>query len=89
MSPAFAEGVDAGLDDVCGCIEVRFADFKVDDALALAFERARLVQDFKGSLGAEPRHPTGKMQFVLGGLRHGEETPEEAKRHIIRPQGRA
>ena len=89
MRPALAEGINAGLDDVGWRIEIRLADFKVNDALALALERARLVQNFKGGLGAEPRHATGEMQFVLGGLRHGEETPEEAKRHIIRPLGRA
>ena len=34
-------------------------------SLALFFQRAGAVQDFKGGFGAKPRHPAGKTQFEL------------------------
>ena len=89
MRPAFAQGVNAGFDHIRGRIEIRLADLQMNDALALALQRARFVQNFKSGFSAQPRHAAGKMQFVLGGLRHDDKTPEQAKRHIIRPPAKA
>ena len=59
VRPAFAQGVDAGIDHVCGRVEVGLTDFEMDDALALTLQGARFIQNFKGSLGAEARHAAG------------------------------
>src|SRR5579862_4852042 len=83
MSPALAQGVDARLDHVRGRVKVRLANFEMDDALALALKGAGLIQNFERGFSAEPRHAAGELQFVLGGLRHDDKTPEEAKRSII------
>jgi hypothetical protein len=42
----------------------------MDDALALALERPRFVQDFESGLSSEAGHAAGKLQFVLRGLSH-------------------
>jgi hypothetical protein len=52
VRPAFAEGVHAGVDDVRWGVEIRLTDFQMNDALALAFQCTRFVQNFKGSLGS-------------------------------------
>ena len=61
MGPALVQRIDAGLDHVGGSVEIGLADFEVDDALALALERARFIQNFEGSFGAEARHAAGKI----------------------------
>ena len=70
MRPAFAHGVDAGFHDICGSVEVGLADFQMNDAFALALEGAGFVQNFESSLGAQARHATGELQFVLNGSWH-------------------
>jgi hypothetical protein len=73
VRPAFSQRIDAGFNHVLGRVEIRFADFEMDDAFALALEGAGLVQDLKGSLSTEARHATSQLQFVLGGLCHDDE----------------
>jgi len=46
-------------DDNGWRIEIRFADFEVNDLFALLFKSAGSVQDFKGGFSAEPRHAAG------------------------------
>jgi hypothetical protein len=53
------ESIDTSLHDVGWRVEVGLADLKVDDLLALLFQSAGTVQNFKGSLCAETRHPAG------------------------------
>ena len=60
VSPSLVESVDPGLYDIGGGIEVRFANFQVNDFFALFLEGAGAIQDFKSGFGAEPRHPAGK-----------------------------
>jgi hypothetical protein len=64
------KSVDGGFDYVGGSIEIGLADFQVDDALPLTFQRTRFVQDFESRLGAEARHAACQLQFVLRGLCH-------------------
>ena len=47
-------GVDGGFDDIRWRIEIRFANFQVDDVFALFFQRAGAVQNLEGGFGAEP-----------------------------------
>ncbi len=61
MRPTSAQGVDAGVDHVCGRVEIRFADFQMNDALALALEGTRFVQNFEGGLGAQARHAAREL----------------------------
>ena len=56
VRPAVAQGVDAGLDDVGGRVEVGLADLEVDDVAPLRLERAGADQDFKRGFGPEPLH---------------------------------
>src|ERR1700722_7691414 len=42
----------------------------MNDALALALEGTRFIQNFKGSLGAQSRHAARELQFVLRGFLH-------------------
>ena len=71
MGPTAAQSPDSGLYDIGWSVEVGFANFQMNDFPALAFQGSRLVQDFKGSLGAEPRHALGQSKFMLCGLIHG------------------
>ena len=65
MRPAFAHSVNARLDHVRGCLEVRLANFQVNDALALMLERTRFVQNFEG----RSRYPVatcGELGVIRG-----------------------
>ncbi len=53
MRPAFAHGVNAGVDHIRGRVEIRLADLQVNDALALPLEGARFVQNFKGGFSVQ------------------------------------
>ena len=82
VCPTAAHRVGAGFDHIGRSIKVGLADFQVDHALTLAFERARLVEDLESGFGAQPRHTAGQLQFVLGGFLHAG-TPPNTKRVII------
>ena len=71
MGPALAQRVDTGLDHIGRRIEIGLADFQMNDLLALALESACLVQNFKGSFSAQPRHASGQAEFVLSSISHG------------------
>src|SRR5215467_2412898 len=62
--------VNGGLDNVEWRVEVRLADFEVDDVFALALKGACFVQDFEGGFGAETRHAAGEAKLVLRGVFH-------------------
>src|SRR5439155_3008669 len=79
MRPSGTEGVDRGVNDVGRSIEIRLADFEMDDVLALPLQRTRPVQNFEGGLRAQPRHAFRQTKFELGGLGH------KAKRVIVLP----
>ena len=38
----------SGFDDVCGCVEIGFADLEMDHVFALCFQSACLNEDIKG-----------------------------------------
>src|ERR1700681_219634 len=70
MSPTLAQGIDSGLDYVGRRVEVRFANFQMNYFLALTLQGTRLVENFKGGLGAETRHALSQSKLVLCGFSH-------------------
>jgi hypothetical protein len=58
----------------------------MNNTSALALERPRFIQNFKGGFCAQPRHAPGKLQFVLdlAGSLHGKNS-SAGKRDIITP----
>ncbi|OIQ07585.1 hypothetical protein MOOR_27990 [Moorella thermoacetica] len=66
MSITFVQGPDAGVDYVPGGSEIGFADFQVDDLLALGFQSFGLGQDHKGRFGPQIGHFVGKDFFEHG-----------------------
>ena len=50
-----------GIDNMGWCIEIGFADFKVDHISAPGFEVSRFDQDFERSFGAKLRHPARQV----------------------------
>src|ERR1700730_5467006 len=70
VRPAIFHGLSAGFDDVLRGIEVGLANFQVDNIFALTLQGASLIQNFKGGLGAEPRHALGQSKFVLRSFFH-------------------
>ena len=83
MRPAFVEGIDRSFNDIRRRIEIGFPDFQMNDVLALAFQRARFVQNFESGFGTEPRHAAGEAKLILGGIFHdgkpGHYTPKAAR----------
>ena len=71
MRPSLVQGVNRSLDNVRRRVEIRLADFEVDDVFALPLECARFVQDFEGGLGAQARHAASKAKLELGSVFHG------------------
>jgi len=71
VRPALTQSADSGFNDVGWCIEIRLANLKVNDFLALTFQGARLVQNFKGGFSTEPRHALSQSKFMLCGRIHG------------------
>ena len=61
MRPSFAERVDGRFHHVGRRVKIRLSDLQMDDAPALALQRPCLAQDFKGGLGAQPRHAPGRQ----------------------------
>ena len=61
----------ASVDDVARRIEIRFADFEMNDIAALCFQRLRFHQHFERGLGAETRHARRETKF-LALSHHGE-----------------
>src|SRR5262249_34521623 len=80
VRPASAQRLDARLDDVLRSIKIGFADFEMDDVLALALEFAGAVEDFECSFSSEARHALSQPQFELDRTRH------KAKRVIVLPR---
>ncbi len=57
MRPALIQRLLAGLDDMARRVEVGLADFQVNDAVSLRFQRPRAHQDFEGGFHAYAVHP--------------------------------
>src|SRR5579864_4288255 len=79
MRPAGVKRVNGGIHDVRRSIEIRLSDFEMDDFLALPLQRARPVQHFERSLGAQSRHALSQPQLELDGPGH------RGKRTIVLP----
>jgi hypothetical protein len=69
------------LNDVARGIEIRLANFEMNNVSAFCLQRSRLHQDFKRSLSPETRHTLGEAKFV--GLSHdGEMSIKEKSRNL-------
>jgi peptidase C39-like protein len=68
MGETLVQGVARRIDDVGWCIEIGFANLKMDDVAALGLERSRLHKYFESSLGPETRRTLREAKFV--GLNH-------------------
>ena len=64
MSPALVESALGRLSDVGGSIEIRLADFEVNDALALGLERSCAHQHLERGLGADAFHPGSEFHSL-------------------------
>ena len=60
---ALFQGFGTGAHHVFGGVEIGFADFHVDDVLALGFEGAGFGEHLKGGFGAEVIHAAGKLHW--------------------------
>ena len=65
MRPPMPQRIHSRLNHIARSIEIRLADFKMDDVPALLLQRAGASQNFKSGFRAKPRHPAGQMQFEL------------------------
>src|SRR5579884_1206397 len=54
--------MNARINDVAGSVEIRLANFEVDDLFSLGFESAGSNQDFKGCFGTQPLHAARELQ---------------------------
>jgi len=50
VRPTFTQGVNAGIHDICRCIEIGLADLQMNNAFARLFQSPRFVQYFKRGL---------------------------------------
>ena len=68
MGVPILQGFHAGLDDVFGRLEIRFADFQVDYLASLGFQGAGFGEDLESGFGAQATHASGYShgQTVLG-----------------------
>src|SRR5207248_765851 len=64
VSETFVQRGTRRLDDVARGVEIRLANFEMNNVSAFCLQRSRLHQDFERSLGAETRHPLGQTKFV-------------------------
>src|SRR4029077_7163945 len=71
VRPALTQSADSGLNHIGRRVEVRLANFQMDDFLTLTFQGACLIQDFKGGFSAEPGHALSQSKFMLCGWIHG------------------
>jgi len=58
---ALAQGTHGSLDDVGRRVEIRLADFQVDDVSSLSFQGFGTRQYLEGGLCAKPAHPLCKL----------------------------
>src|SRR5437764_7635254 len=65
MAEALFERLLGGSDDVPRRIEIRLADFEVNDGLALRFECARLDEHLEGGFLSNVVHPLGRRDHVV------------------------
>ena len=70
MGEARAHRIRARVDNVLRRIEIRFADFEMNNVAPLRLERFCFHQHFERGFGPEPRHPLGQTKFALGGHVH-------------------
>ena len=77
-----AHGIGSGIDDVTWRIEVRLADFEMNNVAPLRFQRFCFHQNFERGLGPEPRHPFGETQFALCGHVHNRDYSASAQ-HVL------
>jgi len=75
MSEAFVQCVGGGVDDVGRGVEIRFADFQVNNVTPFRLQGACFHQDFECRLRSETGHSIGKTKF--GQLIH--DRPDESK----------
>ena len=61
MRPAFVQRLLPCFDDMPRRIEIRLADFQVNDVAPLSLKSAGPHQDFEGALNADAAHPPGKL----------------------------
>ncbi len=59
MSIIVANGLNAGLFDILGGIEIRLANGKAHDLASLRFESLHFRKHFKGCLGTQQAHAVG------------------------------
>ena len=64
MGEALVQRVAGRIDNVARRIEIRFADFEMNDVPPLGLERAGFDQNLERRLRPEPRHPPGQSQFA-------------------------
>src|SRR6185295_12051763 len=57
-----AEGLDGGLDDVLGRLEIRLADAEIDDILALALQFGRARQNLECRFRSQPLQIRHELQ---------------------------
>src|SRR5262245_60074443 len=63
------QGLDRGLDDVAGGLEVRLANGEAGDGLALGFQRLGARQDLEGRFGAKAAHAARQLKHVSSSSR--------------------
>src|SRR5688572_24827748 len=68
MGETLVERIRRRPDDVGRRIEIRLADFEMNDVASFRFERPRFHQDFERGLRPETRHSPGQTKF--GGRIH-------------------
>src|SRR5260221_702122 len=66
MRETLVDGVDAGFNHVGRRIKIRFADFQMDNAPALGFQRARFGQRLECGFRAQAGHTFGQPQSCRG-----------------------
>ena len=71
MGETLTHRIRAGVDDVARRVEIRFADFEMNNVATRCFQCFRFHQNFERSLGPEARHAFGKSKFAA--FSHGSE----------------
>ena len=63
MRVVLMNGVNPGVNYIGRRIEIRLADFQMDNAPALGLKRARFGQGFKCGFSSQAGHTLGQPQF--------------------------
>ena len=64
MGEPFPQRIDAGIDNVGGRVEIRLADFEMNDVASLCFQGLRFYQNFECRFGAKSLHALGQAKVT-------------------------